>query len=193
MKNKKIMLVLSILSISILAVGCSNAQNEATKKETKNNTNVEQPKEENNNENNDEKEVPNKKSASTPKEEKKTESAVIYSFDVDKTDLIENKVNLEKIDENTLFAELQKLKVIPESAKLNSFTTKDIDGVKTGILDVNSDFTKSNLGSDAETLMLDSVARTYIKNMNVEQIKLTVDGANYESGHIVLEDGDYLK
>lgn len=191
MKNKKIMLVLSILSISIFAIGCTNAQvgNDTPKKETKSNTNVEQPKEENN----AEKEVPNKKATSTPKEEKKTQSAIIYSFDVDKTDLIENEVDLSKIDENTLFEELQKLKVVPESAKLNSFTTKDIDGVKTGILDVNSDFTKSNLGSDAETLMLDSVARTYIKNMNVEQIKLTVDGANYESGHIVLEEGDYLK
>ena len=41
--------------------------------------------------------------------------------------------------------------------------------------------------------MLDSVARTYIKNMNVEQIKITVYGSNYESGHIVLEEGDYLK
>ncbi|MCI9978148.1 GerMN domain-containing protein [Clostridioides difficile] len=191
MKNKKIMLVLSILSISIFAIGCTNAQvgNDTPKKETKSNTNVEQPKEENN----AEKEVPNKKATSTPKEENKTQSAIIYSFDVDQTDLIENKADLSKVDENTLFEELQKLKVVPESAKLNSFTTKDIDGVKTGILDVNSDFTKSNLGSDAETLMLDSVARTYIKNMNVEQIKLTVDGANYESGHIVLEEGDYLK
>ncbi len=191
MKNKKIMLVLSILSISIFAIGCTNAQigNDTPKKETKSNTNVEQPKEENNTE----KEVPNKKTTSTPKEEAKTQSATIYSFDVDKTDLIENKVDLNKIDENTLFEELQKLKVVPESTKLNSFTTKDIDGVKTGILDVSSDFTKSNLGSDAETLMLDSVARTYIKNMNVEQIKITVDGSNYESGHIVLEEGDYLK
>ncbi|WP_144017148.1 GerMN domain-containing protein [Clostridioides difficile] len=191
MKNKKIMLVLSILSISIFAVGCTNAQNgsDSSKKETKSNTNVEQPKEENNTE----KEVPNNKAKPTPKEETKTQSATIYSFDVDKTDLIENKVDLNKIDENTLFEELQKLKVVPESAKLNSSTTKDIDGVKTGILDVSSDFTKSNLGSDAETLMLDSVARTYIKNMNVEQIKITVDGSNYESGHIVLEEGDYLK
>lgn len=191
MKNKKIMLVLSILSISIFAIGCTNAQigNDTPKKETKSNTNVEQPKEENNTE----KEVPNKKTTSTPKEEAKTQSATIYSFDVDKTDLIENKVDLNKIDENTLFEELQKLKVVPESAKLNSFTTKDIDSVKTGILDVSSDFTKSNLGSDAETLMLDSVARTYTKNMNVEQIKITVDGSNYESGHIVLEEGDYLK
>ncbi|HBG3735969.1 TPA: GerMN domain-containing protein [Clostridioides difficile] len=191
MKNKKIMLVLSILSISIFAVGCTNAQNgsDSSKKETKSNTNVEQAKEENNTE----KEVPNNKAKPTPKEETKTQSATIYSFDVDKTDLIENKVDLNKIDENTLFEELQKLKVVPESAKLNSFTTKDIDGVKTGILDVSSDFTKSNLGSDAETLMLDSVARTYIKNMNVEQIKITVDGSNYESGHIVLEEGDYLK
>ena len=191
MKNKKIMLVLSILSISIFAVGCTNAQNgrDSSKKEPKSNTNVEQPKEENNTE----KEVPNNKAKPTPKEETKTQSATIYSFDVDKTDLIENKVDLNKIDENTLFEELQKLKVVPESAKLNSFTTKDIDGVKTGILDVSSDFTKSNLGSDAETLMLDSVARTYIKNMNVEQIKITVDGSNYESGHIVLEEGDYLK
>lgn len=174
MKNKKIMLVLSILSISIFAVGCTNAQNgsDSSKKETKSNTNVEQPKEENNTE----KEVPNNKAKPTPKEETKAQSATIYSFDVDKTDLIENKVDLNKIDENTLFEELQKLKVVPESAKLNSFTTKDIDGVKTGILDVSSDFTKSNLGSDAETLMLDSVARTYIKNMNVEQIKITVDG-----------------
>ena len=191
MKNKKIMLVLSILSISIFAVGCTIAQNgnDTSKKETKSNTNVEQPKEENNTE----KEVPNNKAKPTPKEETKTQSATIYSFDVDKTDLIENKVDLSKIDEKTLFEELQKLKVVPESAKLNSFTTKDIDGVKTGILDVSSDFTKSNLGSDAETLMLDSVARTYIKNMNVEQIKITVDGSNYESGHIVLEEGDYLK
>lgn len=191
MKNKKIMLVLSILSISIFAVGCTNAQNgnDTSKKETKSNTNVEQPKEENSTE----KEVPNNKTKPTPKEETKTQSATIYSFDVDKTDLIENKVDLSKIDENTLFEELQKLKVVPESAKLNSFTTKDIDSVKTGILDVSSDFTKSNLGSDAEALMLDSVARTYIKNMNVEQIKITVDGSNYESGHIVLEEGDYLK
>ena len=191
MKNKKIMLVLSILSISIFAVGCTNAQNgsDSSKKETKSNTNVEQPKEENNTE----KEVHNNNTKPTPTEETKTQSATIYSFDVDKTDLIENKVDLNKIDENTLFEELQKLKVVPESAKLNSFTTKDIDGVKTGILDVSSDFTKSNLGSDAETLMLDSVARTYIKNMNVEQIKITVDGSNYESGHIVLEEGDYLK
>lgn len=191
MKNKKIMLVLSILSISIFAVGCTNAQNgnDTSKKETKSNTNVEQPKEENSTE----KEVPNNKTKPTPKEETKTQSATIYSFDVDKTDLIENKVDLSKIDENTLFEELQKLKVVPESAKLNSFTTKDIDGVKTGILDVSFDFTKSNLGSDAEALMLDSVARTYIKNMNVEQIKITVDGSNYESGHIVLEEGDYLK
>ncbi|EQF22452.1 sporulation and spore germination family protein [Clostridioides difficile CD160] len=191
MKNKKIMLVLSILSISIFAIGCTNAQvgNDTPKKEAKSNTNVEQPKEENNTE----KEAPDKKATSTPKEEKKTQSAVIYSFDVDKTDLIENKIDLNKVDENTLFEELQKLKVVPESSKLNSFTTKDIDGVKTGILDVNSDFTNSNLGSDAETLMLDSVARTYIKNMNVEQIKITVDGGNYESGHIVLEEGDYLK
>ena len=47
MKNKKIMLVLSILSISIFAVGCTNAQNgsDSSKKETKSNTNVEQPKE----------------------------------------------------------------------------------------------------------------------------------------------------
>ena len=39
MKNKKIMLVLSILSISIFAVGCTNAQNgsDSSKKETKSN------------------------------------------------------------------------------------------------------------------------------------------------------------
>ncbi|MCE0710633.1 hypothetical protein LWE81_18475, partial [Clostridioides difficile] len=118
MKNKKIMLVLSILSISIFAVGCTNAQNgnDTSKKETKSNTNVEQPKEENSTE----KEVPNNKTKPTPKEETKTQSATIYSFDVDKTDLIENKVDLSKIDENTLFEELQKLKVVPESAKLNS-------------------------------------------------------------------------
>ncbi|WP_236731095.1 hypothetical protein [Clostridioides difficile] len=46
MKNKKIMLVLSILSISIFAVGCTNAQNgsDSSKKETKSNTNVEHQK-----------------------------------------------------------------------------------------------------------------------------------------------------
>ena len=41
--------------------------------------------------------------------------------------------------------------------------------------------------------MLDAVAQTFIENFDVDQIQLTVDGKDYESGHIVLGEGDYLK
>ncbi len=75
-----------------------------------------------------------------------------------------------------VFESLQNLGVIPTDAKMNSFDITEADGVETGVLDVSKEFVNSNLGSSAESLILDSVAQTFIENFDNAQLQITVDG-----------------
>lgn len=49
-----------------------------------------------------------------------------------------------------------------------------------------------NAGSGTEGLLLQSIANTIGGYYGVQEIALTVDGGSYESGHILLEEGDTL-
>lgn len=187
--NKKISLLLAgILSASLFIAGCEN--NKANTQTTKSNESTQPAEEEKAQADESDKKG---ETNSNTSEDKVSKEITIYSYDVDKEDLIKINVSLDTVDENTLFTALQDNGVISKTAKLNSFKVEEIDGVKTAVIDVDSNFVNSNLGSDAEDYMLRAFARTYIENMGAEQVKLTVDGSNYESGHIVLEDGDFLK
>ncbi len=41
--------------------------------------------------------------------------------------------------------------------------------------------------------MLNSIANTFIENYELDKLKLLVNGENYESGHIIQGDEDYLE
>lgn len=60
-------------------------------------------------------------------------------------------------------------------------------------IDLSKDFlTEMNAGSGYESMILDSLATTFGNYYGVDKVVLTIDGGNYESGHIVLEKGDYI-
>lgn len=52
--------------------------------------------------------------------------------------------------------------------------------------------TEMNAGAGTEGLLLQSIANTIGSYYGVQEIALTVDGGSYESGHIVIEEGDTI-
>lgn len=194
MKIKKLtsLAIIAVLAFSFVGCAKSDASVNESKKESKNeivknenNTKKEQTKEE-----------------SKVNEDKKTDEEekeiVVYSYDLDKEALIPNNITIKNDTPNkddvplVVFENLKSLGVIPKYAKMNSFEISNVENVDTGLLDVNAKFMNSNLGSNAESLMLDAVAKSFMENFNVDQIQLTVDGKDYESGHIALGKGDFL-
>lgn len=190
MKIKKLTSLAVALVLAFAFVGCSKTDaGNSTEDKDNNTTQTQQESSDKEEDKKDDKEE-NDKLAS---EETEEESIVVYNYDLENEKLIENEVKAKKEDPKVVFEELKNLGVIPKDAKLNSFDVTEANGTKTGLLDVNSAFINNNLGSGAESLMLDAVAQTFIENFDVNQIQLTVDGKDYESGHIVLGEGDYLK
>ena len=205
MLKKKVLLILSILSVAVFAFGCSSNNSENDQTDNNNNSSVEEPasdekdaEEEDTSTNEDSKDKETSKNDTSSKGAENTDTtkkeetnASVYTIDLDNGSLVKKDVALASVDANSLYSELIKQKIIPSSS-INSFEKKDVEGSTVGLLDVSSSFMNSNLGSDAETLTLDAFAKTFKENLCVSKIKLTVDGKNYESGHTVLEENDYL-
>lgn len=61
-------------------------------------------------------------------------------------------------------------------------------------IDLSKDFLKElNAGAGYESMILQSIAATFGNYYNTKKVVLTIDGGKYESGHILLEKGDYLE
>jgi uncharacterized protein involved in tellurium resistance len=61
-------------------------------------------------------------------------------------------------------------------------------------IDLNKDFvTEMNAGSGYESMILQSIGNTFGKYYNSQKVILTIDNNPYESGHIVMKKGEYIK
>lgn len=197
MKLKKITSLAIALVLAFSFVGCSksDASVENSKEESKNE--VSQDKGTVTEEDKNKEDNKDKNNADDKKSEEEKE-IVVYSYDLEKESLVPNNITIKNDTPNkddiplVVFDNLKSLGVIPKDASMNSFEISNVENVDTGLLDVNSKFINSNLGSGAESLMLDAVAKSFMENFNVDQIQLTVDGKDYESGHIYLGKGDFL-
>jgi hypothetical protein len=119
--------------------------------------------------------------------------ATIYMSDEECLELIDKEVIVDGISADTILTQLKNLNVVSKETKINSFATLSSDDNNTiGIIDFSSDFYDFNLGSGFESMMLDSVARTYIENFNLSKLKILVDGDEYQSGHILFGEDDYF-
>ena len=84
-----------------------------------------------------------------------------------------------------------KSKVLSKNTKIASLYLNR-DGMV--YIDLNRAFvTEMNAGSGYESLILQSVANTFGIYYGVERVYLTIDNKLYESGHIALKKGQYLK
>jgi len=81
--------------------------------------------------------------------------------------------------------------VLTANAKINSLTLSDDNKV---LIDLNDAFkTEMNAGSEYETMILQSLANTFGRYFNAEEVNLTVEGKPYESGHIIMKEGQSIK
>lgn len=119
--------------------------------------------------------------------------ATIYTSDSESENIINKEVSLKELTAESIFEELKNANVIVKDAKLNEFDTyRDNDDLSVGIANFSSEFYNFNLGSSYESLMLDSIAKTYMENFKLDKFKILVNGEEYESGHILFTENDFF-
>ncbi|WP_101773890.1 GerMN domain-containing protein [Peptostreptococcus faecalis] len=188
--KSKALLASGLLIISTSLAGCSNTQQEPAKQETQ----QEQTKNEETqqNENVEQKENENKDNSTSNNTDKKQAEITYYTFDINSEKMTPHTKKVDEVSVGNIITELVKEKVLPEGTKVNTAKVNEVDGVRIISVDVNSNFINFDQGSSSELLTLQAFANSLIKSFHVEKVKLTVDGKNYSSGHIVLEEGEYL-
>lgn len=195
MIKRKIIATITIgLLVSSSLIGCSKIDNSSSSKDDKKQNQSVETDNKNSNDNEDkDKEIKERKSEDKNSQtDKKTVEITYYTYDINSEELTEHKKKVDDLSVGNIIKELIKENVLQEGTDVNKAKVEEIDGVRTLIVDVNGKFVNSQLGSTAESLMLQSFTNSVIKTFKVKQVKLTVDGKNYSSGHIYIEDNEYL-
>lgn len=82
--------------------------------------------------------------------------------------------------------------VLSENASINKFSFEPENGIVK--LDMNEAFLQDmNAGSSYESMILQCLATTFGSYCYAEKLGLTIDGKPYESGHVFLDEGDYIQ
>ncbi len=120
-------------------------------------------------------------------------TATIYVSDIESGSIVDKTVKVKELTYEAIFEELKNEKIIVSDTTLNSFTTyENQENELVGVLNLSKEFYNFNLGSGFESMMLDSIAKTYIENFNLDKFKILIDDKEYESGHILFEENDYF-
>ncbi len=83
------------------------------------------------------------------------------------------------------------VKVLTENTKINSLYLNSDNIV---CIDLNKSFiAEMNAGSEYESMILQSITNTFGMYYGTDKVIITIDGNPYESGHIAMKKGEYLK
>lgn len=196
MKFKNIKLLAIVLFMSVALIGCEQKQAQNQSEPVQKTEQKEDNKKAEDSEPTEAKTVKatdaDKKDAEKVSNDKNVD-ATIYTISSDQSGVEEKNVKVKAQTAYSIYGALKEAGVVPKSSNVISFDTKDVNGVKTGLVNVDSNFMNPNLGTDEEFLMLEAFTKSINKNLGTSQIELRVDGKMYESGHVSLQEGDYLK
>ncbi|MDV4151280.1 GerMN domain-containing protein [Clostridium sp. AL.422] len=193
MKKNIIAIFLSLL-IPFSLISCSKSS------EVKNNeeNNVSNSSSVNNNDTSSENK--NTKKDIDPDTEKE-ENAKIYYYDVVSDKIVYINTTITVKDDNEVITLIDELKKSPNAdispslsseITLNSYVLNTEKSTIT--LDFSSNFVGSqNLGSGAESRTLTAISNTFGDYFNIENVVITLDGAPYSSGHILMNEGEAFK
>ena len=123
----------------------------------------------------------------------------IYYLDEKQEKLITRDINLDlKSDDKDekILDELKKSKVIKNNTEIKNINLEnesDQDEKKILCIDFKNEFINlDEVGAESEDLILKSILKTFAEVYDGKKIRITINGENYESGHIEMEDGDYF-
>ena len=98
-----------------------------------------------------------------------------------------DKKILEELKDNHVLKSDADIKKISFETDLNNEDDRILS------IDFKDDFIDlDSAGAEYENLILKSIVKTFGEAYNVKKVKLTINGENYESGHIAMDSGDYF-
>lgn len=119
--------------------------------------------------------------------DEKQEKLVTRDIDLDLKSDDKNEKILDELKKNEV------IKSDTEIKNINLENESDQDKNKILCIDFKDEFINLNeVGAESENLILKSILKTFAEAYDVKKIRLTIDGENYESGHIEMENGDYF-
>lgn len=187
MFNKRFKMILAAILISgssFYMVGC----NKDTSNEDKNPTTVSEDKD-----NAKEKDSESKDAKDNNTSASKKQKLIYYTYNLDTEKLTSHEREVKELTVDSIVKELIQAGVLQKDTKVKTFKVEEKNNVKTLVVDMSEDFINFNQGSSAELLQLQCFANSLIKSFNAKNVKLTVEGEPYSSGHIQMEEGDLLE
>ncbi len=114
------------------------------------------------------------------------------NFPIPRTFMVKTNMDFKAAFEEELKkADGDTAKLFTEGTKINSISLDREKSLVT--VDISKEFlTEMSLGSGSEGAVLQCIANTFGNFYEVKNFFLTVDGGKYESGHFVIEDGEYF-
>ncbi len=115
-----------------------------------------------------------------------TTKITIYSCNDDATAFATSEVELDSLTPQAVLDALFVQGAVSADVKINSLEKSTVDGEDTILIDFNSAFASyvSSMGSAGEYYAVGSVCNTFLDAYFCDQIKITVDGATLETGHM---------
>lgn len=184
---RKIGLLLGIMLLLASMTSCAGKQNTVTKEEDMSKTSVqeenkqdeetERKKEDINEEEN------NELAEDGDKEEKKEININVYFADAETGEMISKAINIEKLDAQLIWKELQKADVINSEAAVLGLEVNENE--KTINLDLDESFGEQlrSMGTTGEKELLNAIVYTYLEAYGCDRIKLTEESGVLTSGH----------
>lgn len=122
-----------------------------------------------------------------------TTKITIYSCNEDANAFVTSEVELDSLTPQAVLDALFVQGAVSSDVKINSLDKSTVDGEDTIVVDFNSAFASyvSSMGSTGEYYAVGSVCNTFLDAYFCDQIKITVDGATLETGH--MEYSGYLE
>ncbi|MGL4992361.1 MAG: hypothetical protein ACRC57_14575 [Sarcina sp.] len=211
-KKLKILVTSLVLISSIGLIGCIDKkddtqtnskpgvekENDKTDKESEDETIEKEDEESNTNGSTDNKPSTGNDKPSTEKPNTEKPQTEQYSYDVYSLDetvsFLEKKTKSGDKEEIlkpwSVFWQVQSNGQISKNAKVLTF---EVNNNNIGVLDVSKEMYEEKLGSGVESLVLESLAKTFMSAYKVDGLIVKVEGKLYSSGHIILEEGKYFK
>lgn len=198
MKNRKLMAVVSILTVLALAA-CGNAAEEVTAMENN-------PVPETSTNDllvdslefllNEDGTIPDGNGQASEVEEEQSEETVdqkevtIYYGNGASDMLSSETASMEQITAEKLIDALLKHNIVSLGTKVNSFEEEETDGIKKLKLDLSKTFREylKTMTREGEKVIISSVAATFLEAYGAEEIVITVDGKVLETEHASYEE-----
>ena len=179
----KVILTAGIISISAIGViGCTNdASSVPAKQEQKNKDDSQKDKKD------------DVESSATKKDKKANKKIIFYTYDINTEKLTMHEKKVKKLTAKAVVDALIESNILPKGTEVNKARIEEKDGIKSMYIDVNEKFVNPNQGSTAEMLQLQCFTNSLIKSFGLNNIKLSVQGGGYSSGHIQLQENETLE